>query len=334
MNRIPMTTVYVGLVLGLLIGVVCFQGISKRDASASREKVESPEEARDREERHRRDLELDRRLDNVQNHHRRKGDAQPRAASFATEFRDDGSLELAELEVLLRKVEFHKPAENRDSLYFSETEITNATFAVYLANTGQYRDDAEVEAAEELEVTSTASASVTINDRDSLWHDGQLPDARADHPVSLVTIQQAVEFCDWLTRSVSLPGKFRLPFKREWLTAAYGENRKFPWGNEEIDYQTRSTHPVRARPDLRTPDGLYGMWSNVQELVLSHSDGYGGRVRDDEIPFITTWLGEGFRRETVRGQFAFPRMEYWGYAHSTKARSDCWGFRIVYVPEE
>lgn len=246
----------------------------------------------------------------------------------------DGVMELADLGILLRKVPFSKPIDNRSSLYFSETEITNAMFSIYLANTGQYRDDAELEAAAKLGVISTASASVHILDRNSLWRNGKIPDGRADHPVTLLTIRQAVEFCRWLTTAAKLSGTFRLPFAEEWLSAAHGTKRKYPWGDDERAYLSKTTRPVKSRLDLRTPEGLFEMWGNVQEFVLSRSDGYGGQVEEREIPFITKWVGESFRFGKQDSESAPPRTKYWGYTHSRKTRSDEWGFRVVFVPNE
>ena len=181
---------------------------------------------------------------------------------------------------------------------------------------------------------STASPVIEINDRSALWRKGSFPQNRADHPVSFLDIEQAMAFCEWLNRRYSLDGTFRLPTEQEWLFAAYGTDRKFPWGNDERDWTGASTEPVRARPELSTPDGLYGMWGNVSEFVLSPSDGYGGKTDDPYTPFICQWLGTSYQDETVRGVATQPRQDYWGYTHSLKSRSDTWGFRIVFVPED
>jgi formylglycine-generating enzyme required for sulfatase activity len=151
--------------------------------------------------------------------------------------------------------------------------------------------------------------------------------------VSFVSIEQAREFCRWLTSRRPFDGVFRLPTEDEWLFAAYSADRRYPWGDEVKSHTAQSTAPVRSRPDLRTPDGLYGMWGNVSELVLSPSDGYGGTIKDKYSPFITKWLGESFEASLIRGQPVRPRQDYWGYTHSLKSRSDQWGFRVVFVPE-
>jgi formylglycine-generating enzyme required for sulfatase activity len=174
---------------------------------------------------------------------------------------------------------------------------------------------------------------IHIHDPAALWRNGDFPKGRGDHPVSFVTIDEATKFCKWLDARYKLPGSFRLPIQDEWLFAAYGTDRKFPWGDVEREYTGKSTEPVKSRPELRTPDGIYGIWGNVSELVLSRSNGYGGRIDHKDEPWITKWLGEGYRIEEIRGEAVKPRQDYWGYTHSAYSRSDEWGFRIVFVPK-
>jgi hypothetical protein len=76
------------------------------------------------------------------------------------------------------------------------------------------------------------------------------------------------------------------------------------------------------------------MWGNVSELVLSESNGYGGKIPDKDSPWITKWLGTSYEDKTIRGHTAQPRQDHWGYTHSAISRSDDWGFRIVFVPKE
>lgn len=263
--------------------------------------------------------------------------------------RGDGKIHLADLDITLRKVTFDEPIDGYPALFFSETEITNQAFATFLADTDQLRDDTPLEQVEEkrssgvVTRTSDGTTSVTlfsstgwpsasIAQKSSLWRNGQFPAGHDDYPVSFISMPDAMNFCKWLTARYELNGEFRLPTEEEWVFAAYGTDRKFPWGDDERVWTATTTQPVKARPELRTPDGLYEMWGNVSELVLSPWNGYGGKIQDKYFPMITQWLGTGYADEEVRGEHAKPRQDYWGYTHSSRSRSDTWGFRIVFLP--
>jgi hypothetical protein len=271
-------------------------------------------------------------LDNlypVQNSDKKRIETKPEA------IQQEWSIALTDLDLVLRKVILDHAIDEVSVLFISETEITNSMFAAYLSDTEQMRDDSAIEQAVQFKRGTTSSPVIHIDDSASLWRNGELPQTRDDHPVSFVTVSQAMKFCEWLNARYDCPGSFRLPTEAEWLFAAYGSDRKFPWGDDERPCARSSTEPVKARPELRTPDGLYGMWGNVSELILSPFNGYGGRVINyKSSPFITQWLGPSYREESVRGQPVQPRQDYWGYTHSLKSRSDTRGFRIVFVPSE
>ncbi len=63
------------------------------------------------------------------------------------------------------------------------------------------------------------------------WKDGKYAPGEADLPVSGVSWQDAVDYCDWRTKVTGK--KHRLPTEEEWEFAARsGSAQLYPWGNE------------------------------------------------------------------------------------------------------
>jgi len=96
------------------------------------------------------------------------------------------------------------------------------------------------------------------------------PEGKADHPVVLVTWNDAMAYAAWA-------GK-RLLTEAEWERAARGLNgRKYPWGNEFLadccngkEMGIGGTTPVGYfSPNGDTPEGVVDMVGNVWEWVNS-----------------------------------------------------------------
>ena len=63
-----------------------------------------------------------------------------------------------------------------------------------------------------------------------VWKDGAPPAGRADHPVVLVTYEEASRYCAWRGQQVGTPR--RLPTASEYEKAARGDGGlAYPWGN-------------------------------------------------------------------------------------------------------
>jgi formylglycine-generating enzyme required for sulfatase activity len=92
-----------------------------------------------------------------------------------------------------------------------------------------------------------------------------------DHPRVNVTWFEAVAFCWWLSELVGY--EVRLPSEQEWLRAAQGDDgRKYPWGDQEPDYQLANsannigrTTPVDSYLRGASPYGVLDMAGNVYE---------------------------------------------------------------------
>jgi formylglycine-generating enzyme required for sulfatase activity len=138
-----------------------------------------------------------------------------------------------------------------DSFFISETEVTNHQYQEFLKETNHRSPGG--------------------------WKDGDFPPGAANEPVTEVTWQDAVDYCQWL--STKLGAMVRLPLEAEWELAARGpESLKYPWGNEWDDRAVASetkhgfVHAVKSYPAGRSPCGAYDMAGNVWEWVADVRD--------------------------------------------------------------
>ncbi len=73
-----------------------------------------------------------------------------------------------------------------------------------------------------------------------LWRNGAPPPGREDHPVILVSHDDAAAFARWLSEETGR--NWRLPTEAEWEKAARGvDGRRFPWG-DQFDPQRLNSH--------------------------------------------------------------------------------------------
>ena len=129
-----------------------------------------------------------------------------------------------------------------------------------------------------------------------LWHSDQPPAGHGSHPVVLVSYDDALAYCGWLSNMISRP--VRLPTEAEWEKAARAgtEGLRYSWGNDIdasrgnylVDPATRNqrgTRPTGTYPP--NAYGLYDVCGNVWEWVGDwySPDYYGlGDMRDPRGP--------------------------------------------------
>jgi len=227
--------------------------------------------------------------------------------------------------------------KNGDSFYLSETEITNKQFKAFLDSTGLKKGDEAILKMVKEEKPLPLNAIYEIEAPHLCWVKNDYPKGKGDHPVVLISLRQAVKFCDWLNKNHGKRGMiYRLPTYSEWLVAAYGGGRNYPWGNEPRHeaYKIKkenlrqpsftfnlSTESVKARTHGVSPEGILGLWGNVSELI----------IKDGDLPFKlegvgadTIWMGGSYKDEKIK-----PKQTYWGYFHGPNSRADYIGFRVI-----
>lgn len=107
------------------------------------------------------------------------------------------------------------------------------------------------------------------------WMDGAPPAGRAEHPVVLVSYDEAVAYAAWLTEVTAY--RWRLPTEREWEKAARGDDgRRFPWGDRfdaarlnSHDKGSFDTVPVGTFPAGASPYGMLDAAGQVFEWTAT-----------------------------------------------------------------
>ena len=157
-----------------------------------------------------------------------------------------------------------------DAFRITRTPITNAEYAKFTAATGH--------------PFPTVSKSVWQGyglihpferTQKFAWVGGKPPVGREDHPVVLVSRDDAKAYATWLSQQTGV--NFRLPTDLEWEKAARGPSgTRFPWG-DEFDADRLNSHdrgpfdttPVGSFPTGASPFGVLDVAGQVFEWTAN-----------------------------------------------------------------
>jgi len=171
----------------------------------------------------------------------------------------------------------------------SRHEVTNAQYAAFVKASGHRipgaQGDPSFVAPERLSAFREIAAQYA-------WRAAGFPEGKADHPVVLITIDDAIAFCAWMSKMMGR--EYRLATEAEWERAARGglEGKPYPWGDglelsranylkDQASKASSGTKPVGSY----APNGfgLFDMAGNAWEWVgdLYDGDYYKSSPRDD-----------------------------------------------------
>lgn len=110
------------------------------------------------------------------------------------------------------------------------------------------------------------------------WQGGQYPAGQEQHPVVLVSYEDALAYVEWRSQQDSVT--YRLPSAAEWEKAARGtDGRYFPWGSEWQHDGTNwakngpmGTSAIATFPASRSSYGIEDMAGNVFEYTRTLTD--------------------------------------------------------------
>jgi formylglycine-generating enzyme required for sulfatase activity len=165
------------------------------------------------------------------------------------------------------------------------------------------------------------SQDFTTEVRRFVWKDGVPPDDRLDHPVVLVTWEEATRYCAWRGE---LRGQVRrLPTAPEFEKAARGDaGVAYPWGNafepsklNSADAGPKDTVPVGTFTTGASPYGVLDMAGNVFQWTSTPAD-----------PGMMLVKGSAWEDHAGVGRAAS------GHARKISVRHVIVGFRCAGVP--
>lgn len=162
------------------------------------------------------------------------------------------------------------------------------------------------------------------------WKDGKYAPGEADLPVSNVSWQDAVDYCEWRTRVTGK--KHRLPTEEEWEFAARsGSAQLYPWGNEWNPAAANTKESGRGKlvdvGTFRQGENIFGMSDMIGNVAEWTSSEY------RPTPGLNCRPAEGVQKVVKGGDYNTPtseaRASYRTWLAPTGGNYATIGFRCV-----
>ncbi len=168
----------------------------------------------------------------------------------------------------------HEPRRTVDLEAFDilRTPVTNRAYAQFLADTGHRPPNVTKRVWDSYGLIHPYARA-----RPYIWTSAQAPSERLDHPVVMVSHDDATAYADWLSSKTG--SRWRLPTEAEWEKAARGsDGRLFPWGNN-YDPQNLNSHDagpfetvtVGSYPQGASPYGMLDAAGQVFEWTATEA---------------------------------------------------------------
>ncbi len=146
------------------------------------------------------------------------------------------------------------------------TPVSNALYARFVSATGHRVPDVDRTTWQGYRLVHPYKRT-----RQFAWQQEKMPEGRAQHPVVMVSRQDAEAFAAWL--SAKTGKQWSLPTEQQWEKAARGPNgNRFPWGDtfnpallNSHDQGPFTTMPVGSFADGASPYGLLDAAGQVFE---------------------------------------------------------------------
>jgi eukaryotic-like serine/threonine-protein kinase len=159
-----------------------------------------------------------------------------------------------------------------ESFYCGSTKVTVGQFRQFVEDT-QYKTTAESNGFGGVKISGDEMGQKRDPKREYCWSHPAIA-LGEDHPVTMVTWQDAMAFCDWLSKREGYT--YRLATREEWQRAAKAESTTRYYFGDDVaaidDYAWHAknsdwhTHPVGGKKPNAW--GLYDMYGNAWETCL------------------------------------------------------------------
>lgn len=168
------------------------------------------------------------------------------------------------------KFELQRRTQKLAAFSITTTPITNRQYAAFIAATGHRAPDVNPGTWDTYRVIQPYKLT-----RRHAWLNGKPPMSREDHPVVLVSYDDAFAYAQWLSKTTKK--LWRLPTEKEWEKAARGPHGlQYPWGNmynpnllNSADTGPADTIPVGQFPRGASPYGMLDAAGQVYEWTAT-----------------------------------------------------------------